>query len=328
VQAAETVTGMERSDTQQTPPAATPNQRQRLLRRSRTDRVAGGVAGGLGAYFDTDPVLFRAMFAVGAFFGGAGLVAYALAWAAIPDIGTDRAPVDGWITALRRLGIPAWLWAITAGLLVCVTSCTPHQDGAAVVPVLAIAALLILSDRRRGCRRTGALTTPDPGRCQPTVNLTRRRRPAPSQAAPRTSDGVQSRTGRPHRTASELAQFGHMANPDDHGPRNAGVPFDPADWINTSDGHDGITHTCWALAWHGHGGGNRIDVWLHRTEKAAWAAAARACFDSYFDGDPQAAAAWERGDHQAFVTRCNELTHPVRVEVTEAGFIDAFGQPA
>ena len=52
----------------------------RQLRRSSTDRVAAGVAGGLGEYFGLDPVLFRVLFAVTSFFGGAGIVAYLLAW--------------------------------------------------------------------------------------------------------------------------------------------------------------------------------------------------------------------------------------------------------
>ncbi len=47
------------------------------LRRSRTNRVAGGVCGGLGAYFDIDPVLIRVLFVVLTIFTG-GL--WALVW--------------------------------------------------------------------------------------------------------------------------------------------------------------------------------------------------------------------------------------------------------
>src|SRR4051812_49740462 len=79
---------------------------RRLLRRTRTDRVAAGVSSGLGDYFGVDPVLFRVLFATSAFFGGAGILAYLLAWAAIPDEGTERAPIDGWIAALRRRRFP------------------------------------------------------------------------------------------------------------------------------------------------------------------------------------------------------------------------------
>jgi phage shock protein PspC (stress-responsive transcriptional regulator) len=60
------------------------------------------VAGGLGEYFVVDPVLFRVLFATAAFFGGAGVLGYLLAWAAIPEQGTERAPIDGWIHGLRE----------------------------------------------------------------------------------------------------------------------------------------------------------------------------------------------------------------------------------
>ena len=81
----------------------------RRLRRSRSDRIGAGVAGGLGEYFGVDPVLFRVLFATAAFFGGAGVLAYLLAWAAIPEEGTERAAIDGWITSLRARRVPFWL---------------------------------------------------------------------------------------------------------------------------------------------------------------------------------------------------------------------------
>jgi len=89
----------------------------RVLRRSRTDRVGAGVAGGLGAYFDVDPVIFRVLFATSAFFGGAGVLAYLLAWGAIPEEGTQHAAVDGWVRALRARRVPFWLVLVVAGLL-------------------------------------------------------------------------------------------------------------------------------------------------------------------------------------------------------------------
>src|ERR1700759_278062 len=98
-----------------TPPSAPP---RRQLRRSRNDRVGAGVAGGLGEYFDVDPVLFRVLFATAAFFGGAGVLAYLLAWAAIPEQGTAHAPIDGFVHGLRRRRIPVWLVAIAVGVLI------------------------------------------------------------------------------------------------------------------------------------------------------------------------------------------------------------------
>jgi phage shock protein PspC (stress-responsive transcriptional regulator) len=57
------------------------------LTRTRDDRVIAGVAGGLGRYFDVDPMIFRIGFAVAAFFGGAGVLAYLAAVLFVPEEG-------------------------------------------------------------------------------------------------------------------------------------------------------------------------------------------------------------------------------------------------
>jgi phage shock protein C len=69
-----------------TAPAAT----SRKLYRSRDDQVIAGVCGGLGDYFDIDSTLFRIGFVLLVFAGGAGILAYGLAWIFIPE-----APVEG-----------------------------------------------------------------------------------------------------------------------------------------------------------------------------------------------------------------------------------------
>jgi len=52
---------------------------------SRKDRILGGVCGGLGTYFNLDPVLMRLIWVVLFFFAGFGLLAYILAWIVIPE---------------------------------------------------------------------------------------------------------------------------------------------------------------------------------------------------------------------------------------------------
>ncbi len=54
------------------------------LRRSYKDKMIGGVAGGLGEYFVTDPLIFRILFVVLLFTGGAGFPIYLLMWIFIP----------------------------------------------------------------------------------------------------------------------------------------------------------------------------------------------------------------------------------------------------
>jgi len=56
----------------------------RRLTRSRADKYVGGVAGGLGAHFDVDPVLVRVGFLISTLFSGAGLVAYVVLLAVLP----------------------------------------------------------------------------------------------------------------------------------------------------------------------------------------------------------------------------------------------------
>src|SRR3954471_19317720 len=135
------------------PPASA----HRLLRRSRSNRVAAGVSSGLGDYFGVDPVLFRVLFATSAFFGGAGILAYLLAWAAIPEEGTERAPIDGWIAAVRRRRFPVWAVVIVGGLILWGVAFSWGLPGP-FFPVVAIVVLLIVFFTRRELQ----VSTPPP----------------------------------------------------------------------------------------------------------------------------------------------------------------------
>ncbi len=57
------------------------------LYRNPEDKVIGGVAGGLGAYFGVDSVLIRILFAVG-LFTGFGFLAYIILWISMPEART------------------------------------------------------------------------------------------------------------------------------------------------------------------------------------------------------------------------------------------------
>lgn len=69
-----------------------PTNRPRPLTRSTSDRKLAGVAGGLGAYFSVDPLLFRIGFAVGTLLSGAGALAYLALLVFMPT--DDDAPVS------------------------------------------------------------------------------------------------------------------------------------------------------------------------------------------------------------------------------------------
>ncbi len=54
------------------------------LYRSRKNVVIGGVCGGMGEYFDIDPVLVRIIWLI-AIFSGIGVLAYLVCWVIIPQ---------------------------------------------------------------------------------------------------------------------------------------------------------------------------------------------------------------------------------------------------
>jgi phage shock protein C len=51
---------------------------------SNTDRKIGGVCGGLGEFFDKDPVFFRILFILVTLFGGFGIILYLVMWLIVP----------------------------------------------------------------------------------------------------------------------------------------------------------------------------------------------------------------------------------------------------
>jgi phage shock protein C len=54
------------------------------LYRSRKDKILGGVCGGMGKYFQVDPVFCRLLWVLALFLGGAGILVYIIAWIIIP----------------------------------------------------------------------------------------------------------------------------------------------------------------------------------------------------------------------------------------------------
>jgi phage shock protein C len=57
----------------------------RKLYKSRRSKMIGGVAGGLGDYFDIDPVIIRVLFIMTAFAWGVSVIAYILLWIVLPE---------------------------------------------------------------------------------------------------------------------------------------------------------------------------------------------------------------------------------------------------
>lgn len=66
--------------------------RDRRLYRSRRERIVFGVCGGLGDYFEVDPVLVRLIFVLITLAGGAGLLVYIIMAIIFPEEGVEAAP--------------------------------------------------------------------------------------------------------------------------------------------------------------------------------------------------------------------------------------------
>jgi len=58
---------------------------KKRLYRSKKSRIIGGVCGGIGEYFDVDPVLIRLLWLILVFGFGTGVLAYIIAWIIIPE---------------------------------------------------------------------------------------------------------------------------------------------------------------------------------------------------------------------------------------------------
>ncbi len=96
------------------------------LYRSRTNRVIGGVAGGIGEYLGIDPTVIRIVWVVLALAAGAGIIAYIIAWIVIPerppgetvpDVPEGVATEIGLIIGLVLIGLGLWFFLRNLNLI-------------------------------------------------------------------------------------------------------------------------------------------------------------------------------------------------------------------
>jgi len=109
-----------------------------------------------------DPVLFRVLFATAAFFGGAGLLGYLLAWAAIPEEGTEHAAIDRWIHGLRQRRLPFVLVAAAGVLLFWLVAFSWWAPGPSFPLVVIVIVLVLIFGRSRRHPRDTQEPTPEP----------------------------------------------------------------------------------------------------------------------------------------------------------------------
>lgn len=104
-------------DAEPTPEQQPGAPRRRRLLRSRSDRMLGGVAGGLGEYFGVDSLIFRIGFGVSLFFGGLGALAYLALLLFVPAQEADGTAGEAPIHRSRTLAVVA-----TAGIFIVLAS--------------------------------------------------------------------------------------------------------------------------------------------------------------------------------------------------------------
>jgi phage shock protein PspC (stress-responsive transcriptional regulator) len=95
------------------PPAPRPP-----LRRSQSDKVIAGVAGGFARWLGIDPVIVRVVLVVLAVFGGPGILLYGIGWAFIPLEGSERSSADDFLAKSKQSGSSARTWLIVIGVVV------------------------------------------------------------------------------------------------------------------------------------------------------------------------------------------------------------------
>ncbi len=118
------------------------------LTRSSSDKLIGGVAGGLGRYFGIDPILFRIAFVVLTFAGGVGVLAYIGLLAFVPA--DDDSRIFGASREVNLIG------AVILGILVVVLLGPPaFFIGPVLIPVALLIGLGLVLWRAAGGRPPG-----------------------------------------------------------------------------------------------------------------------------------------------------------------------------
>ena len=128
------------------------------LYRSTTNKVIGGVSGGLGDYLNIDPVIVRIVFVLLAVFGGSGVLVYIILWIVIPEqkylFGTNinndekvEVDIESVINAKnkkRNSSLIAGIVLIAFGLLILMDRLIPMYNLWDFWPLLLVAAGVIL----------------------------------------------------------------------------------------------------------------------------------------------------------------------------------------
>lgn len=133
-----------------------PGPARRRLYRSRHDGIITGIAGGLGDYFNVDPVIVRIAFAASVFLGGLGIFVYLAMWIFVPAAPLRRGDEQGLAISGRPRGavlIRVALASLALAALACVAlfsawaAATGHGVAIAIAVILLGAVLAATASR-------------------------------------------------------------------------------------------------------------------------------------------------------------------------------------
>src|SRR5690242_5512669 len=127
-------------------PPRPPHQDLDRLRRSVDDRYIAGVAGGIGRHFGIDPTVIRVLLAVLTFFGGAGVLIYAVCWLFVPEDGSEHGTIHVGSEPRKLLILAA---AGIGFLLVMTHSFNGFSTGWSIACLAILAAIVLIARDRK-----------------------------------------------------------------------------------------------------------------------------------------------------------------------------------
>jgi phage shock protein PspC (stress-responsive transcriptional regulator) len=141
------------------PPPPAPGPEPRRLTRSSSDRIIGGVAGGLGRHLGIDPILVRVAFVLLMFAGGAGALAYLALLAFVPS--DDGTPLGG--GSNRAVSVAGVIALAVAAVIFLGPPAVVLGPGLLVIAIIGVVAVLVVravggnGDPGRTAARAGLL---------------------------------------------------------------------------------------------------------------------------------------------------------------------------
>ncbi|MFD3552567.1 PspC domain-containing protein [Streptomyces goshikiensis] len=245
------------------------------LRRGRRDKVLAGVCGGLGRYFDLDPVIFRIVLGVLAVTGGIGLIFYGFAWLLLPLEGEEDSEAKKLLTG-RVEG--ATLAAVFAALIGCALFLSMLDNGGlgifSALVIVAVGAGAYWSQRSRAAQPPQAPAAPAAQRAVQRAPHS----PAPPETQAPPTPGGPSWWRDPlvkDGTTGPVGASGYLWGPDDDAAPAAapGVPAAPEPVRTPAVPRGGIGGRVFVLAvlaggvatasvWHGSALGHALQIGL------------------------------------------------------------------